>query len=167
MLGWGCISHCALCWVQAKGGKSQKKDLMVPVPRGCRDGSSAVTRELGALLLHSLPTPPSTDASPSFLILLVPAHISLIPGWMPFKPHCDPDIGSMWSARLWDRSCSPGHCCGLRDTSPPEEHQDGHQDGPKGCGHLQLVGCGKQQEGEGHLGILGEPSQGSKEACMH
>lgn len=164
MLGCGCISHCALCWVHAKGGKSQKKDLMVPVPRGCRDGSSAVTRELVALLLHSLPTPPSTDASPSFLILLVPAHLSLIPCWVPFKPHCDPDIGSMWSARLWDRSCSPGHCCGLRDTFPPRGDTRMDQRAIDTCSWWNV---GSSRKVKDIWESSGEPSQGSKEACMH
>lgn len=98
VLGWGCISHCALCRVQPKNGKSQEKDVVVPVPRGCREGSSAATSQPGALLLHFLPTPPSTVASrPTFLILLVPALISLIPCWVPFKAHCNPDIGSVLS----------------------------------------------------------------------
>lgn len=65
---WGCISHCALCWVQPERGKSQKKDL--ELPQGCGEGSSAATSELGALLLHLLPTPPSRVAPhPTFLIL--------------------------------------------------------------------------------------------------
>lgn len=147
--------------VCSQSGKSQEKDLMVPVPRGCREWSCAARGELGSLLLQFLPTTPTVASGPTFLILLIPALASLIPFWVPFKPHCNPDLGSVWSAgtsQAVDRSHSPWHRCGLRDTRtaiPP----DGHQDGPKGCG--------EQQEGEEHWESSGESSQGSREACMH
>lgn len=126
VLGRGCISHRALCWVQAKSGKSQKKGLMVPVPRGHREGSAAATSKPDALPLHFLPMSPSTVAShPTFLIFLGPALVSEIPCWVLLEMYCSPDIDSMGSmghqpgcgmgATLRGK-VQPG-CCGSRWTT--------------------------------------------------